>query len=45
MEEVLEECSEKIGENDPDEEDFLRGIWRRATIGGSSRRRSRAGWT
>jgi hypothetical protein len=33
MEEVLEECSEKIGENDPDEEAFLRGIWRRATIG------------
>jgi hypothetical protein len=34
---------ERIGEDDPDEEGFLRGSGRTATTGGSSRRRSRAG--
>ena len=27
MEEFVEGCLERIGEDDPDEEAFLRGIW------------------
>ena len=39
-----EGCLERIGEDDPHEEKFLRGIWEDGDDRGSSRRRSRAGW-
>ncbi|HKH76231.1 MAG TPA: hypothetical protein VKA51_04660 [Rubrobacteraceae bacterium] len=40
VEAFVEGCPERIGEDDPDEEGFLRGAsGRRATTGASSRRR------
>jgi hypothetical protein len=45
VEGFVEGCPERIGEDDPNEEAFLRGSGRTATTsGGSSWRRSRAGW-
>ena len=44
VEGFVEGCLERIGENDPDEEDCLRTSGRSTTTGISYWRRSRAGW-
>ena len=44
VEGFVEGCLERIGEDDPDEEDLLRSVWEEGDDRGSFWRRSGTGW-